>query len=139
MTPALSKDFFTVASTKRQGEIKVRAFPGPGNTPGFPAVILNDMLDDRKPEPRPAEIARTGLVRAVKSLKNTSRSLFRDPHTGIMNPDPDFTHRALGVDDDRAFLTVKFYGIINEVDEDLFQLVRVRRHRHIRHAIVRTD
>ena len=90
----------------------------------------HEVLDDREPEARAAELARSRLVDAVEPLGDPRQVGRRDPDAGVDHVDLDPAVRRL-LDPHRhaaAFGRV-LDGVVDQVDEDLHEPIAVRRHR----------
>jgi hypothetical protein len=87
----------------------------------FPALRLDEVFDDRQAESSAAEFARTGLIDAIETLKQTGEIFRRDADAGIL--DEDFGERKGGeiahADDDGAVFGGVFQGVIDEIRQNL--------------------
>ena len=99
-------------------------------------MALDEVLNDGETEPRPALLARAGLVNAIKALENTFDGLRRYPRAIIL--DEDFHLPPLSgasPNGDGALGAPVFDGVIHKVAQDLLQAVAVCADGQVRGAV----
>src|SRR5260370_7746920 len=105
-------------SQGRQPHMKRTASAGRsgGLDPDGTAVLLDDTLADRQPEPQPTE---RGTVRAPEPLEDDRLTLLRHAETPIGDGDLDGVPGPLGLDLDRAPLPCIPHRVRNHVPQPL--------------------
>src|SRR6266849_6607507 len=96
------------------------------------AVTLDEALDDRQAQTRPAELARRGAVHLIEALKDVFVVLARDAHPGVLDRDSVAFGVQLGLkgdfgqgDGDLASLRGELHRIGQKIDHRLAQLLPV--------------
>ena len=114
---------------------KIRARIFDALRPNFSTMGLNNMLANRKPQPRPS--TRTCPVCFVKSLKDTIDSLLCDAHTVIANLKDHHLPILKGAYVDPSAIRGEFNGVMDQVDKDLRDTIRISKdHWQVRRTII---
>lgn len=112
-----------------EGKIEGRATARVAGRANYAAVVLNNVFNDGESKPRPALLARAGLVHAIEALEDSFEGFRRYSRTVILNEhfhpaavsaDATNSHRTLGA--------AVFDGVIHQIPQHLFQSVNVRTH-----------
>src|SRR5882762_6236122 len=85
------------------------------------AMCLDEMLNDRQPEPRAAFLTRATGVHTVEPLENAGEVLGGDAAARIAHPDDDVVPRALRGHADATTGRRMTHRVIKQIREDLLQ------------------
>ena len=87
----------------------------------MPPVGLGDVFNDGKPQPGAAHVAAASLVDPIEPFKEPGEMLPGDAGALVLYPDDDVRARLMGGNLDGALRFTVFDGVVDEVDDSLFQ------------------